>query len=126
MCSAANRRTPGQRQRTPATHLNGFKAVKIRNACRELATLRAFTTSTPTPSWRVGRERGWVFHTDEGAAQYASEDKAEATLTIARVLAPRGVAERRDARAPLLGPVVTAPRRYAPCRALDALPQGPS
>ena len=35
----------------------------------------------------VGREGGWAFHTDEGAAQFASEDGVEAALTIARVLA---------------------------------------
>lgn len=35
----------------------------------------------------VGREGGWAFHTDEGAAQFASEDGVDATLTMARVLA---------------------------------------
>jgi metal-dependent amidase/aminoacylase/carboxypeptidase family protein len=35
----------------------------------------------------VGREGGWAFHTDEGAAQFAAEDGVEAALTIARVLA---------------------------------------
>jgi len=35
----------------------------------------------------VGREGGWSFHTDEGAAQFASRDGEEAALTIARVLA---------------------------------------
>jgi metal-dependent amidase/aminoacylase/carboxypeptidase family protein len=35
----------------------------------------------------VGREGGWSFHTDEGAAQFASEDGEEAALTIAQVLA---------------------------------------
>lgn len=35
----------------------------------------------------VGRDGGWAFHTDEGAAQFASPDGEEAALTIARVLA---------------------------------------
>jgi metal-dependent amidase/aminoacylase/carboxypeptidase family protein len=35
----------------------------------------------------VGREGGWSFHTDEGAAQFASSAGEEAALTIARVLA---------------------------------------
>jgi metal-dependent amidase/aminoacylase/carboxypeptidase family protein len=35
----------------------------------------------------VGRKGGWSFHTDEGAAQFASPDGEEAALTIARVLA---------------------------------------
>jgi metal-dependent amidase/aminoacylase/carboxypeptidase family protein len=35
----------------------------------------------------VGREGGWAFHSDEGAAQFASEDGFEAALTIAQVLA---------------------------------------
>ena len=35
----------------------------------------------------VGREGGWAFHTDEGAAQFASEAGEEAALTIAQVLA---------------------------------------
>jgi len=35
----------------------------------------------------VGRDGGWAFHTDEGAAQFASADGEEAALTIARVLA---------------------------------------
>jgi metal-dependent amidase/aminoacylase/carboxypeptidase family protein len=35
----------------------------------------------------VGREGGWSFHTDEGAAQFASPAGEEAALTIARVLA---------------------------------------
>jgi metal-dependent amidase/aminoacylase/carboxypeptidase family protein len=35
----------------------------------------------------VGRPGGWAFHTDEGAAQFASEAGAEAALVIARVLA---------------------------------------
>lgn len=35
----------------------------------------------------VGRAGGWSFHTDEGAAQFASPDGEEAALTIARVLA---------------------------------------
>jgi metal-dependent amidase/aminoacylase/carboxypeptidase family protein len=35
----------------------------------------------------VGREGGWSFHTDEGAAQFASPEGEEAALTIARVLA---------------------------------------
>jgi metal-dependent amidase/aminoacylase/carboxypeptidase family protein len=35
----------------------------------------------------VGREGGWAFHTDEGAAQFASEDGFEAAITSAKVLA---------------------------------------
>ena len=35
----------------------------------------------------VGRDGGWSFHTDEGAAQFASPAGEEAALTIARVLA---------------------------------------
>ena len=35
----------------------------------------------------VGRERGWAFHTDQGAEQFASDDGEAAGLTIARVLA---------------------------------------
>jgi metal-dependent amidase/aminoacylase/carboxypeptidase family protein len=35
----------------------------------------------------VGREHGWAFHTDEGAAQFASQDGEEAALVLARVLA---------------------------------------
>jgi hypothetical protein len=35
----------------------------------------------------VGREGGWAFHTDEGAAEFASPDGEEASLAIARVLA---------------------------------------
>jgi hypothetical protein len=35
----------------------------------------------------VGREGGWAFHADEGAAQFASEDGFDAALTIAKVLA---------------------------------------
>lgn len=35
----------------------------------------------------VGREGGWAFHSDEGAAQFASPDGEEAALVIARVLA---------------------------------------
>jgi len=35
----------------------------------------------------VGRDGGWAFHTDEGAAQFASAAGEEAALTIARVLA---------------------------------------
>jgi len=35
----------------------------------------------------VGRKGGWAFHTDEGAAQFASSDGEAAALTIARVLA---------------------------------------
>jgi metal-dependent amidase/aminoacylase/carboxypeptidase family protein len=35
----------------------------------------------------VGREAGWAFHTDEGAAQFASPDGEAAALTIAQVLA---------------------------------------
>jgi metal-dependent amidase/aminoacylase/carboxypeptidase family protein len=45
----------------------------------------------------VGREGGWSFHTDEGAAQFASPDGEEAAMTIARVLALAAVdlAERQ-------------------------------
>jgi metal-dependent amidase/aminoacylase/carboxypeptidase family protein len=35
----------------------------------------------------VGRDEGWAFHTDEGAAQFASPDGEAAALTIAQVLA---------------------------------------
>jgi metal-dependent amidase/aminoacylase/carboxypeptidase family protein len=35
----------------------------------------------------VGREGGWKFHTDEGAAQFASPDGDAAALTIAQLLA---------------------------------------
>ena len=35
----------------------------------------------------VGRPGGWEFHTDEGAAQFASQDGDDAALTIAHVLA---------------------------------------
>ena len=35
----------------------------------------------------VGRKGGWAFHTDEGAAQFASPDGEAAALTIAQVLA---------------------------------------
>jgi metal-dependent amidase/aminoacylase/carboxypeptidase family protein len=35
----------------------------------------------------VGRPGGWAFHTDEGAAEFASRDGDEAALTIAQVLA---------------------------------------
>ena len=35
----------------------------------------------------MGREGGWAFHTDEGAAQFASSDGEAAALTIAQVLA---------------------------------------
>jgi metal-dependent amidase/aminoacylase/carboxypeptidase family protein len=35
----------------------------------------------------VGREGGWAFHTDEGAAEFASSDGEEAAHVIARVLA---------------------------------------
>lgn len=35
----------------------------------------------------VGRDGGWAFHTDEGAAQFASPAGEDAALTIARVLA---------------------------------------
>jgi metal-dependent amidase/aminoacylase/carboxypeptidase family protein len=35
----------------------------------------------------VGREGGWAFHTDEGAAQFVSQDGDDAALTIAQVLA---------------------------------------
>jgi metal-dependent amidase/aminoacylase/carboxypeptidase family protein len=43
--------------------------------------------SVPAALMGVGRDGGWAFHTDEGAAQFASEDGVQATLTIARVLA---------------------------------------
>ena len=35
----------------------------------------------------VGRPGGWAFHTDEGAAEFASQDGEDAALTIAQVLA---------------------------------------
>ena len=35
----------------------------------------------------VGRDGGWAFHTDEGAAQFASAGGEETALTIARVMA---------------------------------------
>ena len=35
----------------------------------------------------VGRDGGWAFHTDEGAAQFASSDGEAAAITIAQVLA---------------------------------------
>ena len=35
----------------------------------------------------VGRPGGWAFHTDEGAAQFASDAGIEAAITIGRVLA---------------------------------------
>jgi metal-dependent amidase/aminoacylase/carboxypeptidase family protein len=35
----------------------------------------------------VGRKGGWAFHTDEGAAQFASADGEDAALVLARVLA---------------------------------------
>lgn len=35
----------------------------------------------------VGREEGWAFHSDEGAAQFASDAGGDAAMTIARVLA---------------------------------------
>jgi metal-dependent amidase/aminoacylase/carboxypeptidase family protein len=35
----------------------------------------------------VGRTGGWAFHTDEGAAQFASGDGVEAAVAVARVLA---------------------------------------
>jgi metal-dependent amidase/aminoacylase/carboxypeptidase family protein len=41
----------------------------------------------PAALMGVGREGGWAFHTDEGAAQFASEDGLDAALTMARVLA---------------------------------------
>jgi metal-dependent amidase/aminoacylase/carboxypeptidase family protein len=40
----------------------------------------------------VGREGGWAFHTDEGAAQFASADGEAAARTIAQVLALSAVA----------------------------------
>jgi hypothetical protein len=35
----------------------------------------------------IGRQEGWKFHTDEGAAEFASDAGLDAALTIARVLA---------------------------------------
>ncbi len=35
----------------------------------------------------IGRPEGWAFHTDEGAAQFASDAGGDAAMTIARVLA---------------------------------------
>ena len=35
----------------------------------------------------IGNPGGWAFHTDEGAAQFASDAGADAAMTIARVLA---------------------------------------
>jgi hypothetical protein len=35
----------------------------------------------------VGREGGWAFHTDQGAAQFASSAGEAAAITIAQVLA---------------------------------------
>jgi metal-dependent amidase/aminoacylase/carboxypeptidase family protein len=35
----------------------------------------------------VGRTGGWAFHTDEGAAEFASQDGDDAALTVAQVLA---------------------------------------
>ena len=35
----------------------------------------------------VGRPGGWAFHTNEGAAEFASQDGEDAALTIAQVLA---------------------------------------
>jgi metal-dependent amidase/aminoacylase/carboxypeptidase family protein len=35
----------------------------------------------------VGRKGGWAFHTDEGAAQFASSDGEAAAITVAQVLA---------------------------------------
>jgi metal-dependent amidase/aminoacylase/carboxypeptidase family protein len=35
----------------------------------------------------IGRQEGWKFHTDEGAAEFASDAGLEAAMTIARVLA---------------------------------------
>jgi metal-dependent amidase/aminoacylase/carboxypeptidase family protein len=35
----------------------------------------------------VGRPSGWAFHTDEGAAQFASSDGEQAATTVAQVLA---------------------------------------
>src|SRR5204863_6388563 len=53
-----------------------------------------FATDFGNISWRVpaaligvGRDGGWAFHTDEGAAQFASEDGVEAALAAAKVLA---------------------------------------
>jgi metal-dependent amidase/aminoacylase/carboxypeptidase family protein len=53
-----------------------------------------FATDFGNISWRVpaaligvGREGGWAFHTNEGAAQFASEDGIEAARVSAKVLA---------------------------------------
>jgi metal-dependent amidase/aminoacylase/carboxypeptidase family protein len=43
--------------------------------------------AVPSALIGVGRDGGWAFHTDEGAAQFASEDGVDAALTSARVLA---------------------------------------
>lgn len=43
--------------------------------------------AVPAALMGVGREGGWAFHSDEGAAQFASEEGVEAALTMARVLA---------------------------------------
>jgi hypothetical protein len=45
------------------------------------------SNAVPSALIGVGREGGWAFHTDEGAAQFASEDGVDAALTSARVLA---------------------------------------
>jgi metal-dependent amidase/aminoacylase/carboxypeptidase family protein len=41
----------------------------------------------PAALMGVGREGGWAFHTDEGAAQFASGDGLDAAMTMASVLA---------------------------------------
>ena len=53
-----------------------------------------FATDFGNISWRVpaaligvGREGGWAFHTDEGAAEFASDDGVEIALVAAKVLA---------------------------------------
>jgi metal-dependent amidase/aminoacylase/carboxypeptidase family protein len=43
--------------------------------------------AVPSALIGVGRDGGWAFHTDEGGAQFASEDGVDAALTSARVLA---------------------------------------
>lgn len=46
----------------------------------------------------VGREGGWAFHTDEGAAQFASADGEDAALAMAQVLALAAVRLLEPAR----------------------------
>lgn len=47
----------------------------------------AVTRRIPSALLGVGRPEGWAFHTDEGAAQFASPAGLEAALGIAQVLA---------------------------------------